>query len=560
MSKRRPLTPSSANFAQTVHASIPRSKFMRGSGLKTTFNCGDLVPVYVDEVLPGDTRQIDLKMLARLSTPLFPTMDNINLEFYAIYCPYRLVWDGWEELMGENKTSAWTPSEPPALVPVYDDVLGSDNSSLVLSKSIGDYMGLPVGMDVTKCPVSVLPFRAYGLIWNDWFRDENLQAPIPLNKGNTVTSVDIANYGINFPLLKVNKYHDYFTSALPEPLKGDSPLIPIELNSVIPLIVQSDEFGNSFATRFRPSYSQEGFVSGSPLGVSRAAIENGTKCYLEDDNGVLMTIDPQSSGLVADPRGLRLNDTTIGELRTLFQIQKLLERDARGGTRYIELLKSHFGVDAGDYRLQRPEFLGHYKTLVGIQSVPQTSSTNETSPQGNLAAYSLTTGSSRIVNKTFVEHGVLFIFAVARQVKTYQQGLNRMWSRRERFDFYWPELAHISEQPIKNKEIFAFGDDVDEIFGYQECWAEYRFRPNMVTGQMRSGVENSLDVWHYADFYTETPRLSAEWITDNSAVNVNRTLAVDMSQDDQIRMDIEFMDIATRPMPVCGIPGLVDHF
>ena len=577
--RHRVKTASQANFAQTVHADIPRSIFNRDSSLKTTFNCGDLVPIYCDEVLPGDTFEMSQSFISRLSTPLFPTMDNIDLEIYAYFVPNRLVWDGWEELNGENKTGAWTPVNEPALVPTF----GQTHTD---SKSIGDYYGLPVGVYGHNLPVSALPFRGYGLIWNEWFRDENLQAPLTINKGNSTYSVVqeyTFPYAPNSSLLKVNKFHDYFTSALPAPQKGDSPLIPIELNDVIPVVTRSASNFTStspaqaplrFASASSPNATYIGTSNGlylneavSPLtgNVLKAAPASGVEYENGEDS-----FSPIPINLVADGRGIRINGTTISELRTAFQIQKLLEKDARGGTRYIEMLKAHFGVDAGDYRLQRPEFLGRYKSLVGIQSVPQTSSTDTTSPQGNLAAYSVTAGNGVLFKKSFVEHGFIHIFAVARQVKTYQQGLEKFWSRRERFDFYLPTLAHISEQPILNKEIYAFGSDANDIFGYQEAWAEYRYKPNRVSGQMRTGVTNSLDVWHYADYYDSTPRLGSTWITDNSRANVDRTLAVSsydsgsgestVHGEDQIRMDIRFDCVAIRPMPVYSIPGLVDHF
>ena len=554
---KRVLTANQADFAQTVHADIQRSIFSRPSSNKLTFNCGHLVPVYIDEVLPGDTFNFNIKFLSRLSTPIFPTMDDISLEYYAFYVPNRIVWDGWEELNGENKTGAWTPAEEPALVPVYEN-------GVVKSKGIGDYYGLPINADLSKPAnkVSCLPFRGYNLIYNEWFRDENLQAPIPLNKGNIINEVDEV-YGPNGDLFKVNKFHDYFTSALPAPQKGESPLIPIELNELIPVITHTDIGRTGLGGLEFRRYDGQSFGVNENLSLNVTGGDSGGtgKAYVSNDvvGNYQGTVFP--SNLWADARNITsLNASTISELRTAFQIQKLYEKDARGGTRYQEMLKAHFGVDAQDYRLQRPEFLGRFKTLVGMQSVPQTSSTNETSPQGNLAAYSITTGMSNLFNKSFVEHGFIHVFVVARQVKTYQQGLEKFWNRRERFDFYYPTLAHISEQPIYNREIYALGDDGDEIFGYQEAWADYRYKPNRVAGQFRSGVTNSLDIWHYADYYESTPRLSSEWITDNSDINVNRTLAVKMEKDDQIRMDIAFNCITTRPMPVTSIPGLVDHF
>lgn len=555
---KRVSTPSQMDFAHTVHADIPRSVFRRPSGLKTTFNCGKLVPIYLDEVLPGDTFDLSLDSLSRMSTPIFPTMDDIKLEFYAMHIPFRLLWDHWEELCGENKTGAWVPAEDPALVPVYEKA--ASDATTTASKKLGDYLGLPVGVDLSKYPVSALPFRATVLVWNEWFRDENLQAPIPINKGSTITSADYG-YGPNSDLLSVNKFHDYFTSALPAPQKGDSPLIPVELNQLIPVVTRDSYHnnlgGNSPLFFNGDLYDGERVLSLHKTGGKRQATLSSTSVTVPESG--IPSLFPIN--LYADARNLeQINSTTIAELRTAFQIQKLYEKDARGGTRYVEMLKAHFGVDAGDYRLQRPEFLGMISTLVGIQSVPQTSSTDSTSPQGNLAAFSVTGASGHLFKKSFVEHGYVMIFAVARQVKTYQQGINKLFFKRERFDFYYPTLAHISEQPIYNKELYAFGNDGNQVFGYQEAWADYRYRPNQLSGQMRSGVTNSLDAWHYADFYAAQPVLSDGWIQDNSATNVNRTLAVSMSQDDQIRMDVRFDCIATRPMPVYSIPGLVDHF
>ena len=551
-------TANQMSFAQTVHADVPRSIFDRPFSHKTTFNCGMLVPLYVDEVLPGDTFDLRQSFISRLSTPIFPTMDDLIIELMAFYVPNRLVWDHWQELMGENTTGAWTPAQEPALVPVYE--YAASGVTTTVSKKMGDYCGIPVGTDLSKYPISALPYRGIALIYNEWFRDENLQAPIPINKGDTITSADYA-YGPNADLFTVDKFHDYFTSALPAPQKGDSPLIPIELNTLIPVITGNyhSNDGNALAFKFDNNL-QAGYTY--PLKVGNGVAGHIGYARIQETNGDINGTDGAVPiNLWADARGIgHLNDTTISELRTAFQIQKLLEKDARGGTRYVEMLKAHFGVDAGDYRLQRPEFLGRFKTYVGMQSVPQTSSTDNTSPQGNLAAFSLTGGSSCLFNKSFVEHGFVYVFAIVRQVKTYQQGIEKFWFRRERFDYYFPTLAHISEQPILNKEIYSLGNDGDDIFGYQEAWAEYRYKPNRISGQMRSGVTNSLDTWHYADYYTQTPVLSDGWIKDNSSTNVNRTLAVSMSQDDQIRMDIKFDCVATRPMPVYSIPGLVDHF
>lgn len=585
MSKHRIKTANQANFAQTVQANIPRSIFRRDSSLKTSFNCGKLVPIYCDEVLPGDTFEMSADMVSRLSTPVFPTMDNLILEIYAFLVPNRLVYPDFVKVMGENKSSAWVPTGNPVLCPIFN---GNVIDGTQISKRIGDYYGIPVGFDYNVSssspafvPVSALPYRGYALIWNEWFRDENLQAPVPIATGYNNDAWG-ASYSPNGALFSVNKFHDYFTSALPAPQKGDSPLVPIELNDLIPVIAADETNGGGFHTSPNALGLTE-MSSGSSLNNGTTSELRFTKFNGEDngDNGkmtvtlndmnVIRNTDVNSdtkvypNNLYADGRGMRINTSTISELRTAFQIQKLLEKDARGGTRYIEMLKSHFGVDAGDYRLQRPEFLGRIRTNVGMQSVPQTSSTDSTSPQGNLAAYSLTGfRNAPLFKKSIVEHGFIHIFAVARQVKTYQQGIEKFWTRRERYDYYDSTLAHISEQPIYGSEIYCLDNTSSsrnsEVFGYQEAWADYRYKPNRVSGQMRSGVTNSFDVWHYADDYSSAPTLSSGWITDNSDINVDRTLAISMSQDDQIRMDINFNCIAIRPMPVYSIPGLVDHF
>lgn len=546
-----------SHFADAVHADVSRSVFLRNSTKKTTFNAGVLVPVYVDEVLPGDTFEMDMAFVSRLTTPIFPTMDVLNLDFLAFFVPNRIVWDGWEALNGQNDSGPWVPTVAPALVPVFDGT----GTIPVTSKCLGDYYGLPVGMSLNDFPVSALILRGYGSIWNEWFRDQNLQAPAIINKGNVESSSVI--YHPLASLKSVNKKHDYFTSCLPAPQKGESALIPIELNDLIPVVTGNNNtslYGVSAPLMMRTNNATE---SGANVLYMNGGAGNNKQVYANKVPTTGISIESTYPvNLWADGRGLSLNATTISELRTAFQIQKLFERDARGGTRYIEMLKAHFGVDAQDYRLQRPEFLGRMQSYVGIQQVAQTSSTDSTSPQGNLAAFSYTSNNGTFFKKSFVEHGFIHIFAVARQPKTYQQGLEKMWSRRERLDFYMPVLAHISEQPVYNKEIYALSTkaDGDKVFGYNEAWADYRFKPNQVTGQFRSGVANSLDNWHYSDYYTSRPTLSNTWIQDNSRTNVDRTIAVQSTLHDQIIIDIAFKCKATRPMPVNSVPGLVDHF
>jgi len=537
---------STQDFSKVVHAQTPRSTFKRNSTLVTTMNAGDLVPIYIDEILPGDTFKMDLQHVSRLITPITPVMDNLQLEFFAFFVPNRIVWDNWTALQGENNSSAWVPGTPPDSVP-------SLSSGVSISKRLGDYYGLPVGLDTANHSVNVLPFRGYRKIWNDWFRNQNVQAPLTEYKG----AYAVSNETINMALQKVNKPFDYFTSALPAPQKGVSQLIPIELNQLIPVIAGTEHTTSSGQTaqKFRSVLSGASITS-QTLGVNGA----GNSASQSGSNWAVAG-EVYPSNLYADGSGIQVSGSTINDLRTAFQIQRLYERDARGGTRYIEMLKSHFGVDAGDYRLQRPEYLGHCSTMIDIQQIAQTGlgSGAQDTPLGYTGAYGHSQGNNYLFNKSFVEHGFVHIFAVARQKKTYQQGLDRFWSRRDRLDYYVPVLAHISEQPIYTKEIYALGSVADDdVFGYQEAWSDYRYKPSRVTGEMRSGVTNSFDIWHYADYYQSAPTLSDTWMTDNSATNVQRTLAI--SEVDQILLNVRFDLEATRPMPTHSIPGLIDHF
>jgi hypothetical protein len=532
------------DFSKVVHADVPRSTFNRNSTLVTTLNAAHLVPVYVDEVLPGDTFKMTVQHVARLLTPFTPTMDNMDLEFFAFFVPNRIVWENWNALMGENNTSAWTPSSAPAGTPI------TNSSTISLSKKLGDYYGLPVGINPSQHNINVLPFRGYRKIWNDWFRNQNVQAPIIEYKTNTGDqSLPLTTY--NMDLLKVNKPHDYFTSALPAPQKGESQLIPIELNEFIPVISSATEHTTLGMQPLRLRTGAGVQLTGPVIATSGAA-------GVQSGSGGGTSVFPSNLFAYNNP-ATPVTTSTINDLRTAFQIQKLYERDARGGTRYVEMLKAHFGVDAGDYRLQRPEYLGHAKTSMDIQQIAQTSSSSgSTTPLGHMAAYGHSQGSDYLFNKSFVEHGFIHIFAVARHKKTYQYGLDRFWSRRDRLDYYVPVLAHISEQPIYQKEIYALANNPTTVFGYQEAWSDYRYKPSRISGQMRSGVSGSFDIWHYADIYSSAPTLSDSWMLDNSNTNLARTLAV--TGADQILLNIRFELEATRPMPTHSIPGMIDHF
>ena len=546
---------------------MSRSRFDRSSSYKTTFNVGQIIPFYVDEVLPGDTFSIDTSKVVRMQTLLTPVMDDIFLDTYYFFVPNRLTWSHWKQFMGENTESAWIPSVEYE-VPQLTAPEGGWNIG-----TIADYMGIPTG--VSGLSVNALPFRAYALIMNEWFRDENLSDPLNIpvtdatvqgvNTGTFVT--DVAKGGLPYTAAK---YHDYFTSALPAPQKGPDvtipvasavqyPVIPLDKNvsfdsSGIGMRLGDVETSNpvipSNGTYYPLNYGG-GSGSGSPLG------KTGFYIGSLENNPQGSALAPLNLWAVGDGT---VQAATINQLRLAFQIQKLYERDARGGTRYIEILKSHFGVTSPDARLQRPEYLGGNRIPININQVVQSSSTDASgTPQGNTAAYSLTSDNHSDFTKSFVEHGFLIGVMVARYRHTYQQGLERFWSRKDRFDYYFPVFANIGEQAIKNKEIYAQGTDKDnEVFGYQEAWADYRYRPNRVTGEMRSSAPQSLDVWHLGDDYESLPSLSDSWIREDSKT-VNRVLAVSDNVSAQLFCDIYVRNLCTRPMPLYSIPGLIDH-
>jgi hypothetical protein len=539
------------DFSKSVSANVTRSKFYRPSTHKTTFNAGDLVPVFIDEILPGDTYSMKVQHVARTLTPIVPVMDNLEFELFAFFVPNRLTFDEWKELMGENVDTEWTQGSTPNGVPHYNANYPQ------AAKKLGDYYGIPVGMNAINHSVNTLPFRGYRMIYNEWFRNENVTAPLPIR---TDSAPDSATNSLDMTLIKASKKPDYFTMCLPEPQKGESQIIPINLNQLIPVITDNTAYVNNSGLPIQYRDISTGFnvVNDSTLGT--AAVSSvpggGMSAGAKPTGGTLREVAP--SNLWADGTGLTINDTTIADLREAFQIQKLYEKDARGGTRYIEYLKVHFGVDARDYRLQRPEYLGHIKSNVNINQVTQTAETG-TTPQGNVAAFSHSQGNDFMFNKSFTEHGFLHILAVARHKKTYQQGLERFWSRKDKLDYYHPVLAHISEQPVYTKEIYADATvAVDEVFGYQEAWSDYRYKPNRVSSQMRSNHANTFEEWHYADDYASKPTLSDAWMQDNSYDNVNRTLAI--QTQDQIKLDIRFDLTVIRPMPTNSIPGLIDHF
>lgn len=548
-----------SHFSKNPQVNIQRSRFDRSSSVKLSFNFSDLVPFFVDEVLPGDTFTIDTSKLVRMQTLVTPVMDNMYLDTYYFFVPNRLVWDHWQNFCGENTDSAWAPQteyQIPTLPLQQDHTIGT----------IADYMGIPInGQTAPATSVNALPFRAYALIWNEWFRDQNLQDPQVVPTGDT--SPDYNTYKNN-PLyqacfglapLKAGKFRDYFTSCLPSPQKGPDVLLPLgESAPVFTGRTKNDwDTWPKFGSQAAPLYWYETDGTQASPGHIGTAGEDGVSVRdtvaMSGQGAAYIT----PANLVADLS--QATSATINQLRLAFQIQKIYEKDARGGTRYIEILSNHFGVTSPDSRLQRPEYLGGNRMLINVNQVVQNSE-SATTPQGTTTAYSLTVDNHSDFTHSFVEHGFLIGLCVARYDHTYQQGLERFWKRKNRFDYYWPSLANIGEQPVYNYEIFCQDSESanNGVFGYQEAWADYRYKPNRVAGEMRSGPAKSLDVWHLADKYIALPTLSDTWIQEDKT-NVDRCLAVTSQVSNQLFGDFYVHNICTRPMPLFSIPGLIDH-
>lgn len=540
----------SHNFSQIPRADIQRSSFDRSHGLKTTFNSGYLVPVFVDEVLPGDTFNLNMTSFARLSTPVVPIMDNLFLETFFFFVPSRLVWDHWQAFNGEQKNPG---DSTDFVIPT----INTDDQHSFITEGLADYLGIPPG--ISNLHVNALPFRCYNLIWNEWFRDENLQDSVPVVTGDS----DSVN---NYKLLRRGKRHDYFTSCLPFPQKGPGVNLPLVGDAPVygdgnGLLLTSSLANNSHYGRLFENGNGDmllGNANSSTRAIgSSISGDNAEKLKTigVPDKDFVNHYSIAGTGLYTDLSGVTA--VTINSLRQAFQLQRLYEADARGGTRYTEILRSHFGVISPDARLQRPEYLGGSSTPITINPVTQTSSTNNTSPQGNLAAFGYGGDSFHGFTKSFVEHGYIIGLVNVRADLTYQQGLERMWSRQTRFDFYWPTLAHLGEQAVLNKEIFAQGTTVDDdVFGYQERYAEYRYKPSKITGKFRSTYAQSLDVWHLSQKFNNLPVLNSEFIQDNPPID--RVVAV--TNEPQFLLDCYFKLSCVRPMPVYSVPGLIDHF
>jgi len=547
------------SFSQVPKAEIPRSVFDRSHGHKTTFDADYLVPIFRDEVLPGDTVNLRATLFCRLATPLKPFMDNLFMDVFHFFVPLRLLWENFQRFMGEQDNPADTTDFH---IPQYDGLVYDDVHSL------SDYFGLAIGKDVE---VSAMYHRAYSKIYHDWFRDQNLiDAPV-LNTGDGPDSIS------DYTLRKRCKKHDYFTSCLPWPQKGPDVYLPLQGNA--------DVWGNHKSL----VWTDGTYLNNTGYDTTSDALSSDRDTQNENVGGVLTSFtSPASkklmglmeksqvtsgfttSGLYADLESVAA--ATINSIREAFQLQKLFERDARAGTRYIEIIRSHFGVISPDARLQRSEFLGSTSTRINVNPVQQTSETSYTgspstvkSAQGNLAAYAVGHESGSGYTKSFVEHGIIMSFVNVRADITYQQGIPRQFSRETRYDFYWPALAHLGEQPVLNKEIYAQdqsvvdlnGDPVnDNVFGYQERWAELRYFPSQITGKFRSTYATPLDNWHLSQEFGSLPVLGEEFILSDTPIS--RVVAV--PTEPQFLLDTYFDYKNARALPTYGVPGLVDHF
>lgn len=514
------------HFSKAPSTKIERSTFDRSHGRKTTLNGNYLYPVFCDEVLPGDTHKLRMTTFARMATQLVPYMDNVFCDVFFFFVPNRLVWNNWEKFMGAQ-------DNPGDSISYVIPSLTLDNFNV---NSIQDYFGIPIGISsaASKAVVNTLPFRSYNLIYNTWFKDENL-----INNLTVVKDDGGTDTWSNYNIVKRMKRPDYFTSCLPWPQKGASVTLPLGTSAPI----KADMTGNTGTLTALNSAGlpKEMFSSGTYVGGFNTATPGaGAKPLFADLSGATAA--------------------TINAIREAFQIQKLLERDARGGTRYVEIIKSHFQTVSPDFRLQRPELIGRGSTRINVTPIPNTAGPSDynTTPQGSLASYATFSHDGVGFTHSFVEHGYIIGLLNIRADITYQNSLNKMWSRRTRYDFFWPAFAHLGEQPVYNREIFVQNTTADDgVFGYQERYAEYRYKPSEITSYFRSNAPSTIDIWHLSEDFATLPALNSTFISANAPFE--RVLAVSDPYP-QFIVDMFYDLKSTRPMPTYSVPGYIDHF
>lgn len=562
-----------AHFNQVPNLEITRSRFKRDQNIKLTFDAGQLIPFYVDEVLPGDTFSIDNVGLVRMSTPIFPVMDNCYLDYYYFFCPNRILWEHWKEFMGEVTDDPWV-QQTEYTVPQLKIKGGTAENKFPLENSILDYMGVPTKVigETGELDINALPIRAYVKIWNEWFRDQNVDNPA-INS-NKDADVDYKDSGKDATLetilqeaytggrpLPVNRFHDYFSSTLPSPQRSaESVTIPMLGNAPVRLFLPDTE---NIITNY--GADKDGAVKVTSENINAPwtfASETAYKLratttsnnWFYDEKGNRQTFADFRADLSA------VTGATINQLRQAFQVQKYFEELARGGSRYREQIYSLFRTRISDKTVQIPEYLGGDRIMINMNQVIQTSGTTETSPQGNVAAMSVTGFGKSAFTKSFEEHGFVIGVCCVRHDHTYQQGIERMFSRKNKLDYYFPVFANLGEQAVLKKELYAQGTNEDnEAFGYQEAWADYRMKPNRICGAFRSNATGTLDSWHYGDNYTKTPALSQEWMKEGSA-EIARTLATENKVNEpQFIADYLVKNTTVRPMPMYSVPGLIDH-